>query len=147
MNISVEIKNEKQVVKKIMAMVEAGRMSVVGAITQVAVETHAEAIRSVQEIKGSRTQMRYNPRREVRVSDPGKPWNSDTGAGAASIQMEVDDSGAGEARVGSNTKYVAYLEVGTKTMEARPVLMPAFQKAKQILRSVFKFRADLVRNK
>jgi HK97 gp10 family phage protein len=86
---------------------------------------HAHAIRSIQAQGSSYAQVtRYNPKRTVHVSAPGQPPNSDTGRLAQSIQWEIDSDRL-HAKVGTNLKYGAWLEFGTKTMAARPWLAPA----------------------
>lgn len=56
----------------------------------------------------------------------------DTGNLRASIQTEMNET-ADEyiAEVGTNVEYAGYVEYGTKKMDARPFLIPAFESNKE----------------
>jgi HK97 gp10 family phage protein len=97
-----------------------------------------EAIKSIQ--TGSKSGVMYqmyNPRREHRASAPGEAPASDTGNLVSKIivkQISQDITS-----VESNADYSAYLEYGTSKMEARPFMLPAFEKSKKpIINAVFK---------
>ena len=97
-----------------------------------------EAIKSIQ--TGSKSGVMYqmyNPRREHRASAPGEAPASDTGNLVSKIivkQISQDITS-----VESNANYSAYLEYGTSKMEARPFMLPAFEKSKKpIINAVFK---------
>jgi HK97 gp10 family phage protein len=83
---------------------------------------HSEAVKSIMAHKSSG----YTYGKHT-ASKPGYPPNSDTGRLVRSINWEVDDSKL-VGLVGTNLKYGAWLEFGTKDMEARPWLSPAFKK-------------------
>lgn len=73
-------------------------------------------------------------------SSPGYAPAVDTGGLIRSIKMDVRTN---EVEVGSNMsgkkgKYPVYLEYGTKNMEARPYLEPAFMDAKRLFYSTIR---------
>jgi phage gpG-like protein len=89
---------------------------------------HETAIKSIQEQgSSSGTETRYKPKRDVKVSAPGSPPNTDTGTLVKSIGFEIDKEKL-KGRVGTNLKYGAWLEFGTSNIAARPWLRPAFMK-------------------
>jgi HK97 gp10 family phage protein len=97
----------------------------------------AEAIKSIQTgAKSGVMYQMYNPRREHRASAPGEAPASDTGNLVSKIivkQISQDITS-----VESNADYSAYLEYGTSKMEARPFMLPAFEKSKKpIINAVF----------
>ena len=97
-----------------------------------------EAIKSIQ--TGSKSGVMYqmyNPRREHRASAPGEAPASDTGNLVSKII--VNQISQDITSVESNADYSAYLEYGTSKMEARPFMLPAFEKSKKpIINAVFK---------
>lgn len=107
------------------------------AIQKATLLVHKEAVISIQKSSGGEPSIRYNPKRVVTVSNPGDPPNSDTGRLAQSIKFEIDGNGK-VGYVGSNLKYAAYLEFGTKDMSARPWLAPALEKVNSKIAKIFK---------
>ena len=97
-----------------------------------------EAIKSIQTgAKSGIVYQMYNPRREHRASAPGQAPASDTGNLVSKIIVKQKD--ANVTNVESNANYSAYLEYGTSKMEARPFMLPAFEKSKKpIINAVFK---------
>ena len=97
-----------------------------------------EAIKSIQ--TGSKSGVMYqmyNPRREHRASAPGEAPASDTGNLVSKIIVKQKSKDI--TSVESNADYSAYLEYGTSKMEARPFMLPAFEKIKKpIINAVFK---------
>jgi HK97 gp10 family phage protein len=97
-----------------------------------------EAIKSIQ--TGSKSGVMYqmyNPRREHRASAPGEAPASDTGNLVSKIIVKQKSKDI--TNVESNADYSAYLEYGTSKMEARPFMLPAFEKSKKpIINAVFK---------
>lgn len=69
---------------------------------------------------GSARDIRYNPRRKVKVSPAGKSPNSDRGELRSS--MAWNRKGVSSVFVGSLVKKGAYLEHGTKRMRPRPFI-------------------------
>jgi HK97 gp10 family phage protein len=71
-----------------------------------------------------------------RASAPGDPPASDTGRLLGSIEVVMRDGGLA-AEIGTALDYGRFLEFGTKNVEARPWLQPAWEKhRKQIIRDV-----------
>jgi len=97
-----------------------------------------EAIKSIQ--TGSKSGVMYqmyHPRREHRASAPGEAPASDTGNLVSKIIVKQKSKDI--TSVESNADYSAYLEYGTSKMEARPFMLPAFEKSKKpIINAVFK---------
>lgn len=102
---------------------------------------HSNAIKSIQMNTDGEKVTRYNPKREVSVSKPGDPPNTDTGRLVQSIQFEfVEKTGKQTGIVGTNLRYGAWLEFGTEKMAARPWLAPALSKAAKEIGAIFEKR-------
>jgi phage gpG-like protein len=71
---------------------------------------------------------------EHTASEPGYPPNSDRGQLAQSVGFDVDTEKL-QGTVGTNLKYGAYLEMGTKNIAARPWLFPAFEAHKEEIKA------------
>ena len=69
-------------------------------------------------------------------SAPGEPPRRRSGRLADSVFAQRDADGLG-AVVGTRLDYGMHLEFGTRTMAARPWLLPAFQAAQSSLRARF----------
>ena len=97
-----------------------------------------EAIKSIQTgAKSGVMYQKYNPRREHRASAPGQAPASDTGNLVSKIIVKQKTKNV--VNVESNADYSAFLEYGTSKMEARPFMLPAFEKSKKpIINAVFK---------
>ena len=97
-----------------------------------------EAIKSIQTgAKSGVMYQMYNPRREHRASAPGQAPASDTGNLVSKIIVRQKSQDV--TSVESNANYSAYLEYGTSKMEARPFMLPAFEKSKKpILDATFR---------
>lgn len=87
-----------------------------------ALEIRNEAIKLIAENGDGEKVTRYGPKRDVNVSAPGDPPNADTGRLIQSIKVEKDGLAY---LVGTNLKYGAWLEFGTKDMAPRPWLSVA----------------------
>jgi len=86
----------------------------------------ATAVRSIVSVTpGSTPGVRYNPKRDVKISPPFGPPNADTGFLHKSIRVGFSEKNS-EVEVGTNVLYGAWLEFGTQTMPPRPWLAPAF---------------------
>lgn len=73
------------------------------------------------------------------ASAPGQPPAIDTGHLRSSIQSKVQVRGINVlGEVGSDMPYSLYLELGTRTMEKRPYLMPTVRKDKRKIGEIFK---------
>ena len=89
-----------------------------------------EAIKSIQTgAKSGVVYQMYNPRREHRASAPGQAPASDTGNLVSKIIVKQKTRNI--TNVESNANYSAFLEYGTSKMEARPFMLPAFEKSKK----------------
>lgn len=95
-----------------------------------ALEIRNTAVELVAENGDGPKQIRYNPKRTVNVSNPGEPPNSDTGRLMQSIKVEKDGLAY---LVGTNLKYGAWLEFGTKDMAPRPWLSVAVRKTAKLI--------------
>lgn len=103
---------------------------------------HEEAVKGLQP-KGSDRQTRYKPKRVVTVSPVGEPPNTDKGRAVQSINYEfayTKDTYIG--RVGTNLKYLMWLEFGTKNVGARPWLSTAYNKVEGKIKDIFRKYAD-----
>lgn len=88
------------------------------------------AVKSIQQVSPgqvvTRTRQNGSGSYEHVASQKGDAPNTDTGALVKSVAVEP--GGDGVAFVGSDLKYAAYLEFGTRQMDARPWLNPALQR-------------------
>jgi HK97 gp10 family phage protein len=105
---------------------------------------HGTAVELIQDNASGTPQVRYtNGRaRNVLASKPGDAPNTDTGRLVQSIKFDFQDGGL-KGRVGSNLKYAAWLEFGTKDMEPRPWLSTAVSMTAKNIGEIF---AKAVRN-
>lgn len=95
-----------------------------------AMKIHASAVTSIQQ--GPKTGIQYG---RHQASAPGEPPAADTGRLASGITLEIADD---EALVISNAAYSAALEFGTRFMEPRPFMMPAYVKHRDSIRKMLK---------
>ncbi len=109
------------------------------ALKRTTLQIHASAIKSIQKSSGGTRATRYNPKRTVTVSRPGNAPNTDTGRLAQSVGFEIRKGKTSSVGVvGTNLKYGAWLEFGTRMMGARPWLRPAFKKLRNKTKEMFK---------
>lgn len=102
-----------------------------------ALAVHSEAVKSIRMSTGSKADIRFGPKRVVRVSNPGEAPNTDTGTAIKSIGWNVDTENMA-AEVGTNLKYLKWLEFGTQTVAARPWLFPALEAVRPKLMKIFR---------
>lgn len=76
-------------------------------------------------------QTQKNMLEEYKGHYEGKKFVKPTGATRRSVAVEIKDNGM-TAVVAPNTSYFPYLEYGTRFMEARPTLGPAFKRVSPI---------------
>lgn len=90
-------------------------------------------IRSVVKKNGAELQQQTqkNMLEEYKGHYEGKKFVKPTGATRRSAAVEIKDNGM-TAVVAPNTSYFLYLEYGTRFMEARPTLGPAFKRISPI---------------
>lgn len=108
----------------------------VEAVQEATLLVHATAVASLQDNSDGKPQVRYQPKRVVNVSRPGTPPNTDTGRAVQSIKLDFKKEGL-IGRVGTNLKYLAQLEFGTKNVEARPWLSTALTTASAEIKNIF----------
>ena len=85
------------------------------------------AVKSIQSVSSGDTVTRYRNgggSYSHTASKPGDSPNTDTGALAKSVQVDVRREGV---YVGSSLKYAPVLEFGTSSMRERPWLNPALE--------------------
>ena len=85
------------------------------------------AVKSIQSVSSGDTVTRYRNgggSYSHTASKPGDAPNTDTGALAKSVQVDVRREGV---YVGSSLKYAPMLEFGTSSMRERPWLNPALE--------------------
>jgi HK97 gp10 family phage protein len=121
MRFSVEIKGINELNSKMKKLSKLSETEPLIAITAALHDIRSTAVKNIAKNTDGRPQMRYNPKREVNVSNPFDYPNSDTGDLIKSIEVEIDTAKM-EGRVGSNLKHAVYLEFGTKDMAPRPWL-------------------------
>lgn len=122
------ILNVERLTKKFSKLEKVGLTAQRKTVKEAILLVHEIAVKSIQENGDGTPATRYDPYRKVNVSDPGDPPNTDTGRLARGIKFEFEGDGM-IGRVGTNVKYGAWLEFGTKIMEARPWLQPAVDAA------------------
>ena len=90
-------------------------------------------IRDVVKKNGAELQQQTqkNMLEEYKGHYEGKKFVKPTGATRRSVAVEIQDNGM-TAVVAPNTSYFPYLEYGTRFMEARPTLGPAFKRVSPI---------------
>ena len=93
----------------------------------------APQIRDVVKKNGAELQQQTqkNMLEEYKGHYEGKKFVKPTGATRRSAAVEIQDNGM-TAVVAPNTSYFPYLEYGTRFMEARPTLGPAFKRVSPI---------------
>ena len=138
MDITFTVKNLKKVLKQLNRLqkdMEVPFQEIVKGGGQL---IRGEAIKSIQSGgKSGVMYQKYNPRREHRASAPGQAPASDTGNLVSKIIVKQKTKNV--VNVESNADYSAFLEYGTSKMEARPFMLPAFEKSKKpIINAVFK---------
>jgi phage gpG-like protein len=108
----------------------------VDAVRTATLLVHETAVKSLQDNSDGTPTVRYMPKRVVNVSKPGSSPNTDTGRAAQSIKFDFKNEGL-IGRIGTNLKYLAQLEFGTKDVEARPWLSTALTTTKEDIRKIF----------
>lgn len=101
------------------------------ALVRAAVRTQERYIEKVQTISHGHVERRPAPPRvrDVIVSKPGDPPNTDTGDLVSSTGAGPD--GRNRAEAWASMDYADDLEFGTSKMAPRPAMQPAFDETKQ----------------
>ena len=118
------IRNDARLMRKLQAFARGNDITPLMLLA--AERTRTEYIAQIQNITGTKTAVRYNPKRTVTVSDPGTAPNNDQGYLVASTG--VFEMRRNAVEVASNAEYAAWLELGTRKMKPRPALGPAYDK-------------------
>lgn len=139
MRISYTIKGLDYLIKKIQKFESECLAAQVKAVQDSIFLIHQTAVESIQNNSSGIPQIRYSNghRRNVLASRPGDPPNTDTGRLVQSIKFDFRDNGL-TGRVGTNLKYGAALEFGTRNMAPRPWLAPAVTSTSREIRDIFK---------
>lgn len=135
--ISAKITNTKSLKSKFKVLEKELMDRQVRAVQESTLLIHNIAVSSIQDNSKGTPQVRYRPKRTVLVSKPGSPPNTDRGVAAQSIKFDFKNGGL-LGRVGTNLKYLAALEFGTKNTKARPWLSTAIKVAKKDIIKLFK---------
>jgi HK97 gp10 family phage protein len=134
--------------KKLAGLSENGKTSkpIFKALLSGGLMIQATAVKSIVSTSpGSTNQVRYEPKRNVRVSPPGKPPNADTGRLAQSVKVGFNEQD-NFVTVGTDLAYGGWLEFGTQDMAPRPWLRPAyFSNVKKIMEMINKAIAETLK--
>ncbi len=137
MVVSYKIDGKEKLLKKLSLLSSEGNKKNAMAVLEGTLLIHETAVKLIQENTDGTPQRRYKPNRTVAVSHPGDPPNTDTGRLVQSIKIETSEKGL-VGRVGTNLKYGAMLEFGTKVMAPRPWLSRAVADTKKQIGDIFK---------
>lgn len=134
-----EIKNTKRLLDKFKKLEADSLQGQIRAVQESVFLIHSIAVNSIQDNTSGTPAIRYSNgrKRNVLVSAPGEPPNTDTSRLVKSIKFDFKNKGL-IGRVGTNLKYGAALEFGTKKMAARPWLAPAVRQAAKDVADIFK---------
>lgn len=128
-SIRVELDGFNALLEQLQDLGEVGEEVIEDTITDLVMDTHENAVDGIQ--RGPKTGRIYRRGTVThQASAPGQYPASDTGRLASNVRFELPSGGNMTGRVGTNIQYGAYLEFGTSRMEARPWLLPSFEKAK-----------------
>ena len=121
--------------------------AVAKAAAEAAQIVRTEAIQSIQDVSQgeevTRTRNGGNQYKHI-ASKAGDAPNTDTGRLVSSVQVEIT---AKYVYVGTSLKYGAWLEYGTRAMNARPWLYPALERKRKEIVKLFKSEVDFVTKK
>lgn len=139
MRISSKVKAKYNIAKRVEKFQVEILAGQVQAVREGVFAIHNEASKSLQENTDGTPVIRYGPKgkRIAFASNPGDPPNTDTGRAVKSIKFDFQKSGL-VGRVGTNLKYLAALEFGTKRIAARPWLSRAVAITSKHIGEIFK---------
>jgi len=134
-----KIKNGLAFEKKLANFQKSVLAGQVKAMQQAVFLIHETAVKSIQDNSSGTPQVRYTNgrKRVVLASKPGSPPNTDTGRLVQSIKFDFKNNGL-TGRVGTNLRYGAHLEFGTKDMKKRPWLSAAIKEVSKTIGKIFK---------
>lgn len=148
MRVSHTIKGVEKTLKALKNLESEMMSGQIDAVRKSTLMIHGFAVQSLQDNSDGPQQTRYRPKREVNVSRPGQPPNTDRGRAVQSIKFEFENKGL-VGRVGTNLKYLAALEFGTSRIAPRPWLSRAVRltatKVAKIFQDALKASAKKVR--
>lgn len=133
------IKGAKKLFKQINSLEKEMSAGPIKAVQDSVFLIHRTAVELIQDNSSGTPQKRYSNGRSrwVLASKPGEPPNTDTGRLVQSIKFDFLKGGL-VGRVGTNLKYGAALEFGTKHMAKRPWLSAAVRIASKEVADIFK---------
>lgn len=138
MRISSKVKAKYNIAKRVEKFQVEILAGQVQAVREGVLAIHSEATKSLQENTDGTPVIRYTPNKRIAfASNPGDPPNTDTGRAVKSIKFDFQKSGL-VGRVGTNLKYLAALEFGTKRIAARPWLSRAVSITSKQIGEIFK---------
>lgn len=140
MRISASIKGAKKLFKQIESIEQEMKAGQIKAVQDSIFLIHKTAVESIQDNSSGIPQKRYSASgtpRNVLASKPGEPPNTDTGRLVQSIKFDFKEGGL-IGRVGTNLKYGAWLEFGTKDVAARPWLSAAIRETAKEVATIFR---------
>ncbi len=138
--VSHTIKGMQKLMKQFDTLDKEMKTAPIAAVQEATFLIHETAVRSIQDNGSGIPQARYSrsgTKRIVLASHPGDPPNTDTGRLVQSIKFDFLNGGL-IGRVGTNLKYGAWLEFGTKIMAARPWLSAAVRETSKEIGRIFK---------
>lgn len=136
--VSHKIKGVSKLQKKFQELEKEMKAGQIKAVQDSTFLLHKTAVELIQDNSSGIPQVRYSNgrRRNVLASKPGDPPNTDTGRLVQSVKFDFQKGGL-VGRVGSNLKYSAWLEFGTKDMRARPWLSTAVRIVSKEVAEIF----------
>lgn len=130
-SVRVEVEGLSQLIDQLKSLGEDGDQIMLETITDLVTDTHQFAVDGIAgPPKSGRVYEKYAPRRTHQASAAGQYPATDTGRLLGGVRMVMPSAPRLEGQVGTAIVYGAYLEFGTARMDARPWLMPSFEKAK-----------------
>ncbi len=137
MRLKAVVKGVKSLDRKLKKLQDEIDAPAVAALAEGALMIHSDAVRSIQAKDGVK-KMRNG--KEIIVSEPGNPPNTQTGRLVRSIRMVIDKVKR-LAQVGTDLKYGLYLEFGGKTPDNkkywRPWLRPAYKRNIKVIGELY----------
>lgn len=129
----------KKLKTQLEALVKASDPRMARAVQEATFLIHSTARKLIQDNSSGTPAVRYTDgrKRNVKVSKPGDPPNTDTGRLVQSVNFNFTDKGL-TGQVGTNLRYGAYLEFGTSDMAPRPWLSAAARMSEAKIKKIFR---------
>lgn len=135
MKIAAKVVGLDSLKKSLTRVDEAARAAMVAGLEDAAILVHEEAVKSIQ-ARQSQGREYKRGRTTHYASLPGKPPNPDRGILVPGIKWQINAQKL-YSLVGTDVPHGAMLEEGTKTVAARPWLLPALKKARGKISKLF----------